>query len=337
MEYISIPGLEKKVSRFIAGTAFVNDPAGDEEQLSHLDDTWEAGVNIIDSAHSYGYPRIGATEIALGKWIQRRGIRREDIVITSKCAHPLYFDFNPFLSRNTVHDYDMESELNDTLVKFHTDYIDVLYLHRDDPNTTVEEIINVLNKFKKQGKVLVFGAANWTWKRVKEANDYAAATGQQGFGIVEEHYSLAEMVGDPFMSGSGTLSGPKWAEDRKAFIEAGIPVASYSPLSGGFCTGRFTREQFEKDPDSIPGGVKLGYCYPDNFSRMERAAELAKVKGLTVPQICMAYTMSGPMTVMPIIGAANKSELASTLSTLEIHLTKEECDYIDLSSDVKPF
>lgn len=337
MEYLHLPGLDKKVSRFIAGTAFVIDPAGDEEQLSHLDDAWELGVNIIDSAHSYGAPNVGATEIALGKWLQRRGIRREDIVITSKCGHPRYFDFDPFLQRGAVHAFDMESELHDTLTKFHTDYIDVLYLHRDDPNTTVAEIIDTLNKFRRQGKVRVFGAANWSWARVKEANDYAAASGQQGFGIVEEHYSLAEMVGDPFMAGSGTLSGPAYAADRQALLDAGIPVASYSPLSGGFCTGRFTREAFQKDPERFPEGVRVGYCSGDNFTRIERAAELAAARGLSVAQVCMAYTMSGPLQVLPIIGAANRAELESTLSTLDISLTQAECDYLDLSSDDKPF
>jgi len=337
MEYLHIPGIDKPVSRFIAGTAFIIDPAGSEEQLSHMDDAWEEGVNIIDSAHSYGAPNVGATEIALGKWIRRRGIKREDIVITSKCGHPRYYDFDPFLMRKCVHSYDMESDLNDTLAKFYTDYVDVLYLHRDDPETPVEEIIDTLNKFKKQGKVRVFGAANWTWARVKEANDYAAASGQQGFGIVEEHYSLAEMVADPFMAGSGTLSGPKYAADRQALVEAGIPVASYSALSGGFCTGRFTREAFKAAPETFPGGVRVGYCYDDNFTRIERAAELAAAKGLTVPQVCMAYTMSGPLTVLPIIGAANRAELRSTLSTLEIRLTQAECDWIDLTSDERPF
>ena len=120
-------------------------------------------------------------------------------------------------------------------------------------------------------------------------------------------------------------------------VEQGIPCASYSALSGGFCTGRVTREQFEKDPDSVPGGLKIGYCYPDNFTRIERAAELAKYRGLTVPQIAMAYTMAGDLDVLPIIGAANKEELLSTISTLDIELSKAECDWIDLSSDEKPF
>jgi aryl-alcohol dehydrogenase-like predicted oxidoreductase len=337
MDYTKIKGLDKKCSRFIMGTAFITDPNGPEENFRILDDMWEQGVNALDAAHSYGYPRIGSTEIALGKWWRDRGIKREDFVLTTKCAHPRYFDMKPFLMRTTVHSYDMESELHDSLTRWHTDYIDVFYLHRDDPGTTVAEIIETLNKFKKQGLVKVFGAANWQADRIKEANDYAAAHGLQGFGIVEEHYSLAEMVGDPFMMGSGSLSGPKYKDAIQYLVGEGISCASYSALSGGFCTGRFTREQFEKDPDSIPGGLKVGYCYPDNFTRMERAAELAKAKGLTVPQVCMAYTMSGNLDVMPIIGARNHEELMSTLSTLEIKLSKAECDWIDLTSDEKPF
>ena len=222
MEYTKIKGLDKKCSRFIIGTMTISDPNGPEEEYKKLDDAWEQGVNVIDAAHSYGFPRIGSTEIALGKWWRDRGINREDMVITTKCAHPRYFDMKPFLQRTAVHSYDMESELHDSLTKWHTDYVDVLYLHRDDPNTTVAEIIETLNKFKKQGLVKVFGAANWQVDRIKEANDYAEAHGLQGFGIVEEHYSLAEMVGDPFMQGSGSLSGPKYKEAINYLVGQGI-------------------------------------------------------------------------------------------------------------------
>jgi aryl-alcohol dehydrogenase-like predicted oxidoreductase len=337
MEYLKIKGIDRDCSRFIIGTMTIKDPDGPESEFKKLDDAWEQGVNVIDAAHSYGAPRVGSTEIALGKWVKSRGLKREDYVITTKCAHPRYFDRNPFLQRTAVHSYDMESELHDSLTKWHADYVDVLYLHRDDPNTTVAEIIETLNKFKKQGLVKVFGAANWQVDRIKEANDYAEAHGLQGFGIVEEHYSLAEMVGDPFMQGSGSLSGPKYKDAIKYLVGQGISCASYSALSGGFCTGRVTREQFEKDPDSVPGNLKIGYCYPDNFTRMERATELAAAKGLTVPQVCMAYTMSGELDVMPIIGARNHEELMSTLSTQEIKLSKAECDWIDLTSDERPF
>ena len=175
--------------------------------------------------------------------------------------------------------------------------------------------------------------ASRSYDRIKAVNDYAEASGQEGFSIVEEHYSLAEMIGDPFRQGSGSLSGPKYAEARKYLIEKGIPVASYSALSGGFCTGRITREAFEANPDSVPEGVRVGYCVPDNFTRVERAAVLAKEKGVSIAQICMAYTMFGELDVFPIIGAANHAELESTLAALDTKLTKAECDWMDLTSD----
>ncbi len=337
MEYLKIKGIDRDCSRFIIGTMTIKDPDGPESEFKKLDDAWEQGVNVIDAAHSYGAPRVGSTEIALGKWVKSRGLKREEYTITTKCGHPRYFDFNPFLSRNAVHSYDMESELNDSLCKWHTDYVDVLYLHRDDPNTSVAEIIETFNRFKKEGKVRVFGAANWEFDRIKEANDYAEAHGLQGFGIVEEHYSVAAMYADPFGQGSGTVSGPKYAEMRKYLKEKGIICASYSALSGGFCTGRITREGFAANPDSVPEGTRKAYCHPDNFTRVERAGELAKAKGLTIPQVCMAYTMCGDFEVMPIIGANNHDELMSTLSTLDIKLTRAECDWIDLTSDERPF
>ena len=207
MEYLQIKGIDRKCSRFIIGTMTIKDPDGPESEFKKLDDAWEQGVNVIDAAHSYGAPRVGSTEIALGKWVKSRGLKREEYTITTKCGHPRYFDFNPFLSRNAVHSYDMESELNDSLCKWHTDYVDVLYLHRDDPNTSVAEIIETFNKFKKEGKVRVFGAANWQFDRIKEANDYAEAHGLQGFGIVEEHYSVAAMYADPFCPAASAPAG----------------------------------------------------------------------------------------------------------------------------------
>ena len=337
IKYGKINGVDKKVSRYIMGTAYITTPTAKPEQIEHLNDAFETGINTIDSAHSYGAPNVGSTEIALGKWIKESGIKREDIVIMSKCGHPAYFDFDPFLSRSMIHPFDMESELYDTLCKFYTDYVDVLYLHRDDPKVPVEVIIDTLNRFKKEGMVKAFGAANWSIERVKEANAYAEANGLQGFSIIEEHFSLAEMVGDPFMQGSGTISGPKYKAERQYCVDTQIPVASYSPLSGGFCVGFVTREKFAADPDKIPEGMRIGYCYPDNFTRMERAAELAKHKGVTVPQIAMAYTMATPMDVFPIIGANNHAELISSLEALDITLTQAECDWMDLTSDERPF
>lgn len=324
MEYSKIKNIDKKCSRYIIGTMNITNPEGTPEDLARLDDAVEQGINVVDSAASYGYPNIGSTEFALGKWIESRGLR-DHLVITTKCAHPSFRDrFNSF---------DMEADLCDTLTKLKTDHVEVLYLHRDNPNVPVAHVMETLDKMYRQGKVLAFGAANWSFERIKEANDYALANGLQPFSIVEEHYSVAEMVGEPFVAGSGSFSGPKYAEARKYCVENNIPVASYSCLSGGFCTGRITREAFNANPDSIPMGTRNAYCCPNNFTRVERAALLAKEKGVTVAQICMAYTMSGELDCYPIIGALNHEELMSSIAALDLRLTKAECDWIDLTSD----
>lgn len=327
MQYGTIKGVDKKVSRYIMGTMNITDASGNAEDFKRLDDAFEMGINVLDTAQGYGYPNIGACELALGKWMESRG-NREQIVLTTKGCHPNMW-------RTRVHSFDLETDLFDSLAKMKTDYIDVYYLHRDDPDTPVSEIMDCLNKHYRAGRIRAFGTANWSYERIREANEYALANGLQPLSISEEHYSVAEQIGDPFIKGSGSISGPKYAAARKWHADNGIPIASYSCLSGGFLTGRITRESFAADPDSVPQSCRIGYCYDVNFTRLERVAQLAKEKGFSIAQIAMAYTMSGEMDVFPIIGVANHAELLSTIEALDIKLSKAECDWIDLSADAR--
>gem|GEM_PF-1760816 len=249
-----------------------------------------------------------------------------DVVLTTKGCHPNFW-------RNRVHAFDLSADLFDSLAKMKTDYIDVYYLHRDDIHTTVAELMDELNWHYKEGRIKAFGAANWSYERIAEANAYARANGLQPMVIAEEHYSIAEQINDPFRQGSGTVSGPKNAKARKWFVENNIPIASYSCLSGGFLSGRVTREQFEADPESVHRGMRHAYCYDINFRRLERVEQLAKEKGCSVAQIALAYTMSGELDVFPIIGARTPEEVQSCVEALDIHLTQAECDWLDLTSD----
>jgi len=327
MQYGSIKGVKKKVSRYIIGTGQFGstDPKGTPEEFAKLDKAYEMGINTIDTAQGYGYPNVGVSEILVGQWIAAHGVR-EDVVLTTKGCHPNFF-------RTKVHGFDLSADLFDSLAKMKTDYIDVYYLHRDDPNTPVSEIMDTLYWHYKEGRILSYGVANWSYERIKEANEYAAANGIPPLVIAEEHYSNAEQIKDPFISGSGTISGPKYAEARKWFADNDIAIASYSPLSGGFFSGRVSRELFEKDPESIHGGVRVGYCYDVNFDRLERTEQLAKELGCSVPQVVLAYIMTGELDVYPIIGANNEAEIISCVEALDIKLTKQQRDWIDLTSD----
>ena len=320
MQYGKIRGIDKPVSRFLVGTADFRPPRDFDKYFAKLDKVFDYGINIIDTAEGYG-----SSEMAIGQWMKARG-NREKVIITTKCCHP-----SPW--RKRVTDYDMASGIANSLAKLQTDYIDVILLHRDDPDVPVEEIMGWLEKHYRAGRIRAIGVANWQYERIKEANDYARANGMPEIVLAEEHYSIAEQIADPFGSGSGSVSGPKYKEARKYFADEQIPIASYSSLSGGFLSGRISRELLEKDPESIDQGVRNAYCHEVNFKRLDRAIELAKEKGITVAQVGLAYTMSSDMDVYPIIGALNDAEIISSIEAMDIKLTKAEQDWVDCTSD----
>jgi len=322
MEFGKIKGIDKPFSRYIIGTMGFRDRDKKEEYFAKLDQALACGINAIDTARGYG---MGVSEMLVAQWIKERGNREQVILTTKGCHHNMW--------RDRCHDFDIHSDLYDSLARCGLDYFDIFYMHRDDPGVPVAEIMDALNKHIDAGHIRAIGVANWQIPRVAEANEYAAKHGMTGIAVVEEHYSIAEQIADPFNKGSGTISGPKWASAREWLAETGMPVASYSVLSGGFVTGRITRETLEREPDSIDPGVKKAYCHEVNFKRLDRTAELAKEKGVSIAQIGLAYSMSGNMDVYPIIGAANEEELRSSLEALELKLTKAECDWIDLTAD----
>jgi len=322
MQYGKLRNLDKPVSRYIMGTMGFTDFKKFDEYFAQLDTAVKYGITTLDTAQGYGR---GVSEVAIGQWLRARG-NREDIVITTKGCHPLPW-------RNRVTWYDMSSDLFDSLAKLGTDYIDVYYLHRDDPAVPVSEIMDALASHVRAGRIRAIGVANWQYGRIREANEYARSNGLPEIVMAEEHYSIAEQIADPFRAGSGTISGPKWAEARAYFEAEHMPIASYSTLSGGFITGRITRELVEKQPEAIVEGTRLAYCHEINFKRLDRTAELAREKGVSIAQIGLAYAMSGPLDVYPIIGAANEAEVVSSIEALDLKLTQAERDWIDLSSD----
>src|SRR3569833_1289287 len=156
------------------------------ETTYELLDRWvEAGGNIVDTAHLYNG---GSSERALGQWIADRDCR-EQIVVLTKCAHHN-------VDRKRVTPEDITCDLRDSLARLKTDYVDLYILHRDDPEIPVGEIVDVLNRYYREGRIHAFGGSNWSTARLDEANAYAAAHGLQGFTGSSPHLSLAVPNGE---------------------------------------------------------------------------------------------------------------------------------------------
>ncbi|MCZ7645378.1 MAG: aldo/keto reductase [Planctomycetota bacterium] len=316
MEYGQIAGVNKPVSRLVLGTMIVSsdDP---EKSFALLDEFVTAGGTTLDSAHVYGG---GKSERGIGLWMERRG-NREQVVVISKCSHPN-------ADRKRVTPYDIASDLHDSLARLRTMYIDLYFLHRDDSELPVGPIVEALNEHHAAGKIRAFGGSNWTHQRLEEANAYAAKHGLVPFSISSPNLSLADQQQSPWGPDCITISGPKHADARCWYAEHKMPIFAWSSLARGFFSGRLNRENF-KEAALDPSVVKA-YCYEENFQRLERAAELAKEKGLSVPQVALAWVLEQPIDIYALIGAANREEIAANVGALGLKLTPAECEWLDL-------
>jgi aryl-alcohol dehydrogenase-like predicted oxidoreductase len=320
MRYGSVPGIEKQVSRLVQGTVPVSTKAL-EDSFSLLDAVVAQGGNTFDTAHVYGG---GDNERAFGKWIKERG-NREQIVILAKGAHHNQ-------DRKRVTPFDIAAVLHDSLARMQVEYVDLYILHRDDPEVPVGPIVEALNHWKNQGLIRAFGGSNWSHARLMAANDYAAERGLTPFSASSPNLSLAAQLKEPW-AGCVTISGPTNAEARAWYEKTQMPVFAWSSLAGGFFSGRINRENLGDFQDYYMKLAVECYATPENFERLDRAQQLGSEKGLTLPQVALAYVMSQPLNLFALVGCANGEEFAANARALETELTPAECAWLDLRSE----
>lgn len=322
MRFGNIPGVTKQVSRLVQGTANTAfDPSKPDQAFALLDTAMDYGINTFDTAHVYGE----GNETTLGSWIRTRGVR-DQVVILAKGAHP-------YDGRNRVTPEDIEADLTESLKRQGLEYFDLYVLHRDDPAVPVGPIVEALNAHKAAGRIGAFGGSNWTWQRIKEANDYAAAHGLTPFAVSSPNYSLAEMYEEPW-DGCMSISGPSGEEARAFYAQSGLAVMPWSSMAGGFFSDRFHRDNLESFPaeDYFAALCIKCYCRESNFQRLDRARELAAAKGLTVAQIAVAFSLSQPMNLFLLISSLTRDQFAANAAALDVTLTPAELAYLDLKA-----
>ncbi len=324
MKYSTIPGIDKPVARLLQGTVMLSANNRDDN-FRLLDACFEKGFTAFDSAHGYG---AGACETELGAWITSRGLR-DQVVILTKCAHP--YQGEPDRVRP---DY-IRSDLQESLERLQTDYIELYLLHRDSRGYPVGEIVDVLNEFKNAGQIGAFGGSNWLGDRVKAANDYAAAKGKTPFTVSSPQFSVAEMIKPPWY-GCTSVSGAQGEADRAYYDENEMSLFTWSSLAGGFMTGKFTRDNldsFESYWDTNPIGA---YAYESNFQRLDRVLELAADKGASPAQISVAYVLSSNPRYHAIVANWKGAEAAINAAAADIELSPAEIAWLEMKTEEKP-
>ena len=334
MKYGTIAHVDKPVSRVVFGTAMpvmfnafrsVYGEAPDfpqrlEAAFQLLDNMYAAGVNCFDCADHYG-------EEPLGEWLESRGLHGKVVVLTKGAHHNRW--------RKRVTDFDILHDVHNSLAKLKTNHIDIYLLHRDDPDVAVGPLMDALNRCVDEGKLGAIGVSNWTIPRIEAANEYALKHGLRPFTVSSPNYGLAEQVEDPWGGGCVSLSGPGNRAARAWYAENHIPVFAYSVMARGFFSGRVKGD----DPATArqfmdAAGIK-GYAHPDNFERLRRCERLAAGKGLTVPDIALAWLFNQrALDVYALTSPSAPERMRSSIAASAIPLTDAECRWLDLETDI---
>ena len=306
MLYGTIPFVDKPVSRLVLGTsgrAFSS--GGEVDEL--VEAALESGINCLDTARVYG-----RSEEAIGAWLRRSG-RRKDVVLITKGCHPAA-GFIPRVGARQA-----EDDLRRSLDALGTDRVDVYLLHRDSEWLPVGPIVEFLNKFHEEGRIGAFGGSNWTARRVKEANAWAAARGLKGFTVTSPHCSLGIQVRDPWGNGCKTITGEKNRAQRDYYEKTAMPVIAWSSLCGGIFSGKVSSDAW----GGFHGDQKAYDC-PENRERLRRCEALAAKKGASVAQIALSWLLHSPLHVFPVISASSTKRIRENAAAAEISLTPEE-------------
>ena len=279
-----------------AAVAKVGEALADELVYKALD----AGINFFNSADVY---TEGQSEQMLGKAL---GSKRKDVVIATKTG----FRSGPALIDQGLSRHHILAAAEGSLRRLGTDYIDVYVVHRVDAHTPVEETVEALDSLVRQGKVRYVGFSNWPAWLAATAVGIQNKNGYARFRAAEMYYSLV---------------GRDLEHEVVPFVEhAGIGVLVWSPLAGGFLTGKYTRENPKGDGGRLTGFDMLPYDREKGHQVVDRLRTIAEAHGATPAQVALAWLLSKAAVPSILIGANKMAQLEDNIGSVTLQLGPEE-------------
>lgn len=315
MKTIELPGTTLAPSQLCLGTNHFG-TAVDEGRAGEICDAFAAaGGNFFDTARSYGdwdptAPR-SASERTLGRWLQ--GQDRADFILATKGCEVDFASGN-FALRVTP--AELERDLLDSLDSLQVDYVDLYWLHRDDPGVPVAELLDALIAHQHAGRIRYFGCSNWSVERIEEAQRYAQAIGHTGFVACQPMWGLAE----PNRQNMQKHGLSVYYEDGyRGLHEAGMTMIPYSGQSRGVFT-----KLAEKGPEALAEDVTEIYLNAANLRRLAAVQSVARARGVSVNEVVLAYLLCQPNLTVPIIGASSAAQLRDSVRAVELALTPQD-------------
>ncbi|MCO4771266.1 MAG: aldo/keto reductase [Deltaproteobacteria bacterium] len=290
---------------------------GCDEPTSHaiLDAALEAGINFIDTADVYG--QDGLSERVIGNWFAKGDGRRDRTVLATKFR----FVMGEGPNKSGAARYRIVKCVEDSLRRLQTDHIDLYQIHMQDLDTPEDELLRALDDLVTSGKVLYTGCSNYAaWRlvdsqwRSRTQNRVAFVTQQMQYSLLErglerEHVSIAR--------------------------EFGVGILPWSPLAGGFLTGKYRKDA------TPPEGTRLdkwrtrydAFDTERNWRTLDAVLAVAEETGATASQVSLAWLIHKPGVSSVIFGARTMEQLEGNLPAGDLELSDEQMTRLDEASD----
>jgi len=306
MEYTTLGKSGIKISKICLGCMTFGVKEGcpwllNQEQTDEMvKRALDLGINFFDTANCYNF---GTSEEYLGKALKKFA-KREDVVIATK----VFFN-EGHLSRESI-----LREVEGSLKRLQTDYIDLYIIHRWDYNTPIEETMGTLNELVKSGKVRALGCSAMFSYQLYKAQECARQHGWATFVSIQNHYNLVYREEEREMT--------------QLLEEEGMVMTPYSPLAAGRVarlweadSERFKHDEFAKTKYDADKEIDLPV--------IKRVHEIAEKRHVTMGQVAMAWLLSRPLMASPIVGVTKISHLEDACKAVNLKLTEEENKYLE--------
>lgn len=324
MQKVQLGKSELKISPIVFGAWAIGGSAwggnDDQQALEAIKTSFDLGVTSIDTAPIYGY---GHSETLVGKALKELG--RDQVEVLTKFGinwkttkGEFYFDGEGHGKKYKVHAYagrdGIIQEVEDSLQRLGTDYIDLLQIHRPDATTKIEETMEVLKELQQQGKIRAIGMSNHTVKKMKRADKIIdLASTQSPYSMV---YRKIEKDIIPYA------------------LEDNVGILAYSPLQRGLLTGKITPGYQFKGDDHRPG---TKWFKEPNLSRtnefLQKIKPIADDHGVPLAQLVINWTIERPGITAALVGARNSEQAAENAKSMSFKLSEEEIKKINSELD----
>ncbi len=309
MQYRSLGRTGAKVSKLCLGCMMFGGKTDEAESARIIDRAIDGGINFIDTANAYNR---GDSEIAVGKALQANG-KRDHIVLATKVFAPMDDD-DPNMRGN--HRRHVIEQCEASLKRLQTDWIDLYQIHRPMSDIPIDETLRALDDLVRAGKVRYIGTSTFAAWQLMESLWVSRELGLNRFVTEQPPYHLL---------------------DRRVERELvpmlrtyGFAMIPWSPLAGGFLTGKYKRGQDKDKAEGRHSGWFYGNHFRDRaFDVVEKVEEIAEGKGCTPAQLAIAWVAQRPGVTAPIIGPRTMGQVEDNLGAAEVELSEADCKALD--------